>query len=211
MADKEFKSKISEEDDDDLNLNLPVNGKSFQTLENNVRSILKEVGEDPEREGLIKTPHRVAKAYKFMTKGYDEDIDTLLNGAIFNEHYDEMVIVKDIDFYSLCEHHMLPFFGKCHVAYIPNGKIVGLSKLPRIVEMYSRRLQVQERMTREIGDMINRVLEPKGVAVVSEARHLCMMMRGVEKQNSIATASCMLGIFKKDEKTRQEFLKLIGK
>lgn len=211
MADKEIKSKITEEDDDDLNLNLKLNGKSLNTLENNVRSILKEVGEDPEREGLIKTPHRVAKAYKFMTKGYDEDIDTLLNGAIFNEHYDEMVIVKDIDFYSLCEHHMLPFFGKCHVAYIPNGKIVGLSKLPRIVEMYSRRLQVQERMTREIGDMINQILEPKGVAVVSEARHLCMMMRGVEKQNSIATSSCMLGIFKKNEKTRQEFLKLIGK
>jgi GTP cyclohydrolase IA len=211
MADKEIKSKITEEDDDDLNLNLKLNGKSLSTLENNVRSILKEVGEDPEREGLIKTPHRVAKAYKFMTKGYDEDIDTLLNGAIFNEHYDEMVIVKDIDFYSLCEHHMLPFFGKCHVAYIPNGKIVGLSKLPRIVEMYSRRLQVQERMTREIGDMINKILEPKGVAVVSEARHLCMMMRGVEKQNSIATSSCMLGIFKKNEKTRQEFLKLIGK
>lgn len=188
MADKEIKSKITEEDDDDLNLNLKLNGKSLNTLENNVRSILKEVGEDPEREGLIKTPHRVAKAYKFMTKGYDEDIDTLLNGAIFNEHYDEMVIVKDIDFYSLCEHHMLPFFGKCHVAYIPNGKIVGLSKLPRIVEMYSRRLQVQERMTREIGDMINQILEPKGVAVVSEARHLCMMMRGVEKQNSIATS-----------------------
>lgn len=212
MADKEIKSKKnSEEDDDDLNLNLKLNGKSLNTLEDNIRSILKEVGEDPEREGLLKTPHRVAKAYKFMTKGYDEDIENLLNGAIFNEHYDEMVIVKDIDFYSLCEHHMLPFFGKCHVAYIPNGKIVGLSKLPRIVEMYSRRLQVQERMTREIGDMINKVLEPKGVAVVSEARHLCMMMRGVEKQNSIATASCMLGTFKKNEKTRQEFLKLIGK
>lgn len=211
MAEKEIKSKLMEEDDDDLNLKIPMNGKSLETLENNVRSILAEVGEDPKREGLLKTPHRVAKAYKFLTKGYSEDVDTLLNGAIFNEHYDEMVIVKDIDFYSLCEHHMLPFFGKCHVAYIPNGKIVGLSKLPRIVEMYSRRLQVQERMTREIGDMINKILEPKGVAVVSEARHLCMMMRGVEKQNSIATASCMLGIFKKDEKTRQEFLKLIGK
>lgn len=199
------------EDDDDLNLNLHINEKSLEALEGNVRSILSEVGEDPDREGLVKTPTRVAKAYKFLTKGYDEDINKLLNGAIFNEHYDEMVIVKNIDFYSLCEHHMLPFYGVCHVAYIPNGKIVGLSKLPRIVEMYSRRLQVQERMTREIGDMINEVLHPKGVAVVSEAKHLCMMMRGVEKQNSIATASCMLGTFKADEKTRQEFLKLIGK
>lgn len=211
MADKNISNKHSEEDDDDLDLKLPVNSKSIETLENNVRSILNEVGEDPNREGLLKTPSRVAKAYKFLTKGYDEDIDTLLNGAIFNEHYDEMVIVKNIDFYSLCEHHMLPFYGVCHVAYIPNGKIVGLSKLPRIVEMYSRRLQVQERMTREIGDMINKMLEPKGVAVVSEAKHLCMMMRGVEKQNSVATASCMLGNFKTDQKTRQEFLTLLGK
>lgn len=209
MPDKN--KKMMQEDDDELHLNLPLNSKSLESLENNVRSILSELGEDPEREGLLKTPGRVAKAYKFLTKGYDEDINTLLNGAIFNEHYDEMVIVKDIDFYSLCEHHLLPFYGVCHVAYIPNGKIVGLSKLPRIVEMYSRRLQVQERMTREIGDMINEVLQPKGVAVVSEAKHLCMMMRGVEKQNSTATASCMLGTFKADEKTRQEFLKLIGK
>jgi GTP cyclohydrolase I len=211
MADKDLKSKLIEEDDDDLNLNLPLNGKSLELLENSVRVILNEIGENSNREGLLKTPHRVAKSFKFLTKGYKENADTLLNGAIFREHYDEMVIVKDIDFYSLCEHHMLPFYGKCHVAYIPNGKIVGLSKLPWIVEMYSRRLQVQERMTREIGDMINKVLEPKGVAVVSEAKHLCMMMRGVEKQNSIATASCMLGRFKSDEKTRQEFLKLIGK
>lgn len=209
MADKN--KNVMQEDDDDLNLNLPLSEKSIQALEDSVRSILGEVGEDPKREGLLKTPTRVAKAYKFLTKGYDEDINKLLNGAIFNEHYDEMVIVKNIDFYSLCEHHMLPFYGVCHVAYIPNGKIVGLSKLPRIVEMYSRRLQVQERMTREIGDMINEVLQPKGVAVVSEAKHLCMMMRGVEKQNSTATASCMLGTFKADEKTRQEFLKLIGK
>ncbi len=199
------------DDDDDLDRKLIIDETSLETLELNVRSILAEVGEDPKREGLLKTPHRVAKAYKFLTKGYDEDIEKLLNGAIFNEHYDEMVIVKDIDFFSLCEHHLLPFYGKCHIAYIPNGKIVGLSKIPRIVEMYSRRLQVQERMTREIGDMLNKVLEPKGVAVVSEAQHLCMMMRGVEKQNSIATASCMLGRFRSGEKTRAEFLKLIGK
>lgn len=199
------------DDDDDMSLQLSMNRKSLEKLQDYVKGILNEVGENPDREGLVRTPGRVARAYKFLTKGYDEDIENLLNGAIFNEHYDEMVIVKDIDFYSLCEHHMLPFYGMCHIAYIPNGKIVGLSKLPRIVEMYSRRLQVQERMTREIGDMINKILEPKGVAVVSEARHLCMMMRGVEKQNSVATASCMLGRFKSDEKTRSEFLKLIGK
>ncbi len=210
MADKKNNIKMNI-DDDDNNVQLNITEQSLENLMQSVSSILNEVGEDPNREGLLKTPLRVAKAYKFLTKGYDEDIDKLLNGAIFNEHYDEMVIVKDIDFYSLCEHHMLPFYGKCHIAYIPNGKIVGLSKIPRIVEMYSRRLQVQERMTREIGDMINKVLEPKGVAVVSEAKHLCMMMRGVEKQNSIATASCMLGRFKSDEKTRSEFLKLIGK
>jgi len=198
-------------DDDDLSMLIKSDDTSVKALEENVRSILTEIGEDPEREGLLRTPNRVARAYKFLTKGYDEDIEKLLNGAVFYEHYDEMVIVKDIDFYSLCEHHMLPFFGKCHIAYIPKGKIVGLSKLPRMVEMYSRRLQVQERMTREIGDMINKVLEPKGVAVITEARHLCMMMRGVEKQNSIATTSCMLGSFRADEKTRAEFLKLIGK
>lgn len=210
MADKRKNIKMNL-DDDDNNVQLNITEQSLENLMQSVSSILNEVGEDPNREGLLKTPLRVAKAYKFLTKGYEEDVDKLLNGAIFNEHYDEMVIVKDIDFYSLCEHHMLPFYGKCHIAYIPNGKIVGLSKIPRIVEMYSRRLQVQERMTREIGDMINKVLEPKGVAVVSEAKHLCMMMRGVEKQNSIATASCMLGRFKSDEKTRSEFLKLIGK
>lgn len=210
MAEKKNTVKMNI-DDDDNNVQLNITEQSLESLMQSVSTILNEVGEDPNREGLLKTPLRVAKAYKFLTKGYDEDVDKLLNGAIFNEHYDEMVIVKDIDFYSLCEHHMLPFYGKCHIAYIPNGKIVGLSKIPRIVEMYSRRLQVQERMTREIGDMINKVLEPKGVAVVSEAKHLCMMMRGVEKQNSIATASCMLGTFKSDEKTRSEFLKLIGK
>jgi GTP cyclohydrolase IA len=209
--DEKKKQIMFTDDDDDLSLQLKMNGKSMEKLQDYVKGILNEVGENPDREGLVRTPGRVARAYKFLTKGYNEDVEKLLNGAVFNEHYDEMVIVKDIDFYSLCEHHMLPFYGKCHIAYIPNGKIVGLSKLPRIVEMYSRRLQVQERMTREIGDMINKILEPKGVAVVSEARHLCMMMRGVEKQNSIATASCMLGKFKSDEKTRSEFLKLIAR
>ncbi len=187
------------------------NFDSYNSIKESVASIIKEIGEDPKREGLLRTPHRVAKAYKFFTKGYKDDAAKLLNGAIYEEHYDEMVIVKDIDFFSLCEHHMLPFYGKCHVAYIPKGKIVGLSKIPRLVEMFARRLQVQERMTREIGDILFEILQPKGVGIVSEARHLCMMMRGVEKQNSVATASCMLGIFKSDEKTRAEFLKLIGK
>jgi len=210
MSEKKITPEIIE-DDDDLNVKLNFNGKSFKELEQSISHILSEIGENPGREGLLKTPKRVARAYKFLTKGYGEDVSKLLNGAVYNEHYDEMVIVKDIDFFSLCEHHMLPFYGKCHVAYIPNGKILGLSKIPRVVEMYSRRLQVQERMTREIGDLIFKVLEPKGVAVVAEARHLCMMMRGVEKQNSVATTSCMLGRFKTDEKTRAEFLKLIGK
>jgi GTP cyclohydrolase I len=199
------------EDDDSLYEDIAAENESLAALEGSVKVVLKEIGEDASREGLLKTPLRVAKAYKFLTKGYGESVEKILNGAIFNEHYDEMVIVKEIDFFSLCEHHMLPFYGKCHVAYIPNGKIVGLSKIPRIVEMFARRLQVQERMTREIGDLLYQVLQPKGVAVVSEAQHLCMMMRGVEKQNSIATASCMLGRFKTDEKTRAEFLKLIGK
>lgn len=184
---------------------------SIENLEHHVKGILTEIGEDPNREGLSRTPHRVAKAYEFLTKGYNDDVNKILNGAVFTEHYDEMVIVKDIDFYSMCEHHMLPFFGKCHVAYIPDGKIIGLSKIPRIVDMFARRLQVQERMTNEIGNIINNVLMPKGVAVVTEAQHLCMMMRGVEKQNSVATASCMLGQFKTGGMTRNEFLKLIGK
>ncbi|MCX7877209.1 MAG: GTP cyclohydrolase I FolE [Ignavibacteria bacterium] len=205
------KSEIFSDEDDNIISGLSVNGNILREIEKNVKGIISLIGEDPDREGLIKTPSRVAKSYMYLTKGYKEDAEELLNNAIFYEHYDEMVIVKDIDFYSLCEHHMLPFYGKCHVAYIPNGKIVGLSKIPRIVDMYARRLQVQERMTREIGDMLNKVLEPKGVAVVTEAHHLCMIMRGVEKQNSVATASCMLGRFKSDDKTRTEFLKLIGK
>jgi GTP cyclohydrolase I len=173
------------------------------------RSLLVELGEDPDRAGLKRTPHRVAKAWSYLTSGYQMDIEKVLNGAIFEEQYDEMVIVKDIDFFSMCEHHMLPFFGKAHIAYIPDGKIVGLSKIPRIVEVFSRRLQVQERMTREVADTIMQYLNPLGVAVVTEARHMCMMMRGVEKQNSVATASAMLGAFK-EPKTRSEFMTLIG-
>lgn len=174
-----------------------------------IKELLSEIGEDPNREGLIRTPKRVAEAYKFLCSGYTKDIEQVLNDAIFTEKYDEMVLVKNIDFYSMCEHHLLPFYGKVHVAYIPNGKIVGLSKIPRIIEVFSRRLQVQERMTQQIADTLDKYLEPIGVAVVSEAYHMCMMMRGVEKQNSSATTSAMHGIFKDDEKTRNEFLNLI--
>jgi len=175
-----------------------------------VYKMLKEIGENPEREGLLATPRRVARAYEFLTAGYTKDIEAVLNNAVFSEKYDEMVLVKNIDFYSLCEHHMLPFYGKVHVAYIPNGKIVGLSKIPRVVEVFSRRLQVQERMTQEIADTFEKYLQPQGVAVVSEAFHMCMMMRGVEKQNSSATASAMHGVFKEDARTRSEFLTLIS-
>jgi GTP cyclohydrolase I len=177
---------------------------------NLIKDLLIEIGEDPLREGLLNTPKRVAEAYEFLTKGYQQDIEKVLNDAIFTEKYDEMVLVKNIDFYSLCEHHMLPFYGKVHVAYIPNGKIVGLSKIPRIVEVFARRLQVQERMTQQIADTIDKYLQPIGVAVVSEAFHMCMMMRGVEKQNSSATSSAMHGVFKDDAKTRVEFLNLIS-
>ena len=179
-------------------------------LEQSVAAILREIGENPEREGLARTPHRVAKAYRFLTRGYNEDVEKILNGAIFTEKYNEMVIVKDVDFYSLCEHHMLPFWGKAHVAYIPNGKILGLSKIARLVEVFSRRLQVQERMTQQIAETLQGTLNPEGVGVVIEARHLCMMMRGVEKQNSVATTSAMLGSFREDDKTRSEFLTLIN-
>jgi GTP cyclohydrolase I len=179
-------------------------------LEGAVEEILSLIGEDPDREGLQRTPRRVAKAWKFLTSGYKQDIKKVLNGAVFTEKYNEMVIVKDIDFFSLCEHHLLPFYGKAHIAYIPNGKILGLSKLPRIVEVFSKRLQVQERMTQQIADTLYETLEPDGVAVVIEARHLCMMMRGVEKQHSVATTSAMLGSFREDERTRNEFLNLIS-
>ncbi len=177
-------------------------------VEELISSLLKELGEDPAREGLQKTPHRVAKAYDFLTSGYRKDIAAVMNGAIFEEEYSEMVIVKDIDFFSMCEHHMLPFFGKAHVAYIPNGKIVGLSKIPRVVDVFARRFQVQERLTRQIADTLYEYLHPQGVGVVIEAQHMCMMMRGVEKQNSLATTSAMLGVFRDDVKTRQEFLEL---
>ena len=183
--------------------------KSVQ-VEQAVADILKFIGEDPKREGLIRTPVRVAKAWEFLTSGYHQDVQKVLNNAVFREKYDEMVIVKDIDFFSMCEHHLLPFYGKAHIAYIPNGKIVGLSKIPRLVEIFSRRLQVQERMTQQIAETLYGVLEPDGVAVIVEARHLCMMMRGVEKQNSVATTSAMLGSFREDERTRNEFLNLVG-
>ncbi len=181
----------------------------YPKVENLIKELLEEIGEDPEREGLLDSPSRVAKSYNFLTSGYTKNIDEVLNGAIFNVKYDEMVLVKNIDFYSLCEHHMLPFYGKIHVAYIPDGKIVGLSKIPRIVEVFSRRLQVQERMTQQIADTINQYLQPQGVAVVSEAFHMCMLMRGVEKQNSSATASAVHGTFQDDARTRAEFLNLI--
>lgn len=180
--------------------------KRMQSL---VHDLLGELGEDPTREGLRRTPARVASMYEFLTKGYKEDVASVVNRAVFKEKYNEMVIVKDIDFYSLCEHHLVPFFGKCHIAYIPNGKIIGLSKLPRIVDVFSRRLQVQERLTKQIAEAIYKTLDPQGVGVVVEARHLCMMMRGVEKQNSVATTSAMFGTFRNDEKTRMEFLTLI--
>ena len=174
-----------------------------------IRQLLAELGEDPSREGLRDTPKRVEKSLHFLTSGYAADVDAVLNNALFTVDYNEMVIVKDIDFYSLCEHHMLPFFGKCHVAYIPNGKVVGLSKIPRLVDIYARRLQVQERLTNQIANTLLEKIKPLGVAVVTEATHLCMAMRGVEKQNSVAVTSAMLGAFRADARTRSEFLNLI--
>ena len=172
--------------------------------------LLKEIGEDPNREGLIKTPSRVSKAWSFFSRGYNQDVDEIINDAIFNENAKDMVVVRDVEFFSLCEHHLIPFFGKAHVAYIPNGKVVGLSKIPRIIDMFSRRLQVQERLTRQIAETIQDVLEPIGVAVIMEGQHMCMQMRGVEKQNSLTTTSSMLGKFRQSDRTRAEFLSIIG-
>jgi len=183
-----------------------VTSASFEEL---VREMLVRLGENPQREGLKLTPERVHKSLQFLTRGYTEDAEALLKGALFTVTYDEMVIVKDIEMFSLCEHHMLPFFGKVHVAYIPNGKVIGLSKVPRLVELFSRRLQIQERLTTQIAETIQQVIEPQGVGVVVEARHLCMMMRGVEKQHSEAVTSSMLGCFREEQETRQEFLSLI--
>ncbi len=180
-----------------------------EAAENHIFELLKFVGENPDREGLLKTPERVVRALSFLTEGYQKDVDELFNNAFFSEEYDEMVLVKDIEFYSLCEHHMLPFFGRAHVAYLPRKKIVGLSKIPRLVDVFARRLQVQERMTKEIAEMMREKLDPHGVAVVVEARHLCMVMRGVEKQHSYMTTSHMLGKFRDDQSTRLEFMNLI--
>jgi GTP cyclohydrolase I len=174
-----------------------------------IRQLLAELGEDPSREGLLNTPRRVETSLRFLTSGYSADVDAVLNNALFTVDYNEMVIVKDIDFYSLCEHHLLPFFGKCHVAYIPQGRVIGLSKMPRLVEIYARRLQIQERLTNQIAETLREKVRPMGVAVVMEASHLCMSMRGVEKQNSLAVTSAMLGVFREDARTRMEFLELI--
>jgi len=178
-------------------------------MEEYIRGIIEAVGENPEREGLVKTPMRVEKSYQFLTKGYSMNIDEIVNGALFEEECDEMVVLKDIDIFSLCEHHLLPFFGKCHIAYIPDKKIIGLSKIPRIVEVFSRRLQVQERLTIQIAETLREILHPLGIGVVIEARHLCMIMRGVQKQNTIVSTSSMLGVFKSDRGTRAEFMNLL--
>ncbi len=182
-----------------------------QEIKDLIQRFLVLLGEDPSREGLKDTPHRVEQAYRYLTRGYRQDVERVLNSALFSSEYNEMVIVKDIDFYSLCEHHLLPFFGKCHIAYLPNKKVIGLSKIPRLVEVFSRRLQVQENLTCQIAETIQEKIDPFGVAVVMEANHLCMMMRGVEKQNALAVTSAMLGIFKTEYKTRAEFLDLISR
>lgn len=188
---------------------MPSEQEVIEQLSHSYHDILTNLGEDPEREGLLRTPERAAKAMKFLTSGYETDINKIVNGALFTVKYDEMVIVKDVEFYSLCEHHMLPFFGKAHIAYVPNGKVIGLSKIPRLVDVFARRLQVQERLTEQIAECIQEVTNPAGVAVVVEAQHFCMMMRGVEKQHSSTMTSSMLGIFKEQKQTRDEFLSLI--
>ena len=189
--------------------NIEENEINIEKVSELIKELLAEVGEDPEREGLLRTPYRVAKAYEFLTHGYRSNIDEIVNGAIFEEDHNEMVIVRDIDMYSMCEHHLIPFYGKVHVAYIPNGKVIGLSKIPRIVEVFSRRLQIQERLTKQIADTLMEILEPEGVGVVVEAYHMCMMMRGVQKQNSFTVTSAMRGVFMDDIRTRNEFLGLV--
>jgi GTP cyclohydrolase I len=181
-------------------------GASVQDL---YRELLRRVGEDPERDGLLRTPERMEKSMAFLTRGYGQTVEEVLHEALFDVEYDEMVIVKDIEFYSMCEHHLLPFFGKAHVAYVPSGKVIGLSKVARLVDVFARRLQVQERLTRQISDAINEAIHPQGVAVILEAQHLCMMMRGVEKQSSVTATSAMLGVFKTQQQTRNEFLSLV--
>ena len=190
---------------------FPMNVSDDVKIESLVHDLLIKLGEDPNREGLLRTPKRVEASLRFLTKGYKQDIEKVLNGAVFEENYDEMVVLKEIDLFSLCEHHMLPFYGKAHVAYLPNGRIIGLSKIPRVVDVYARRLQVQERLTCQIADCLMEHLRPKGIAVVIEAFHLCMAMRGVEKKDSYCVTSSMLGIFRSDERSRAEFLSLIGK
>ena len=175
------------------------------------RELLNRVGEDPTRDGLLATPRRMVKSMEFLTRGYTMDVNEVLHSALFDVDYDEMVIVKDIEFFSMCEHHLLPFFGKAHIAYVPNGKVIGLSKIPRLVDMFARRLQVQERLTRQIADAIDEAIDPQGVAIILEAQHLCMMMRGVEKQHSATVTSAMLGVFKTQLQTRNEFLSLVGR
>ncbi|MGH9450636.1 MAG: GTP cyclohydrolase I FolE [Terriglobia bacterium] len=179
-----------------------------ERLEGHVRDIVEMLGEDPGRQGLLRTPHRVARSLQFLTSGYRQDPDKILNGALFDVGYDEMVIVRDIEIFSLCEHHLLPFFGRCHVAYIPNRRVIGLSKIPRLVDLFARRLQIQERLTQQIAETIMEKIHPQGVGVIIEARHLCMIMRGVEKQNSVAITSHMLGVFREEHRTREEFLAL---
>lgn len=194
--------------EDEEVINSAKDGATYDPAERYVREIIRMLGEDPSRQGLEHTPHRVAHSLRFLTSGYRQDIDKVLNGALFDVAYDEMVIVKDIEVFSLCEHHLLPFFGRCHVAYIPNRKVIGLSKVARLVDVFARRLQVQERLTTQIAETLMEKINPQGVGVIIEARHLCMIMRGVEKQNSVAMTSAMLGVFRDDDRTREEFLTL---
>ena len=179
-------------------------------IENLTKQLIEEIGEDPSREGLLKTPSRVSKAWSFFSGGYNQDLDKIINNAVFNEDATDMVVVRDVEFFSLCEHHLIPFFGRAHVAYLPNGKVIALSKIPRIIDMFSRRLQVQERLTRQIAETVKEILDPIGVAVIMEGQHMCMQMRGVEKQNSLTTTSSMLGKFRESDRTRSEFLSIIG-